>query len=301
MSPTSPIVVLDSGLGGLTVVKAIRAALPHERLVYFGDTARLPYGNKSAAAVTGFVREILSFVRPLQPKHVVFACNTATALAMPALRAAFPELTFSGVIEPGAKAAAAAAGAKERPTIGVIATEATVRSKAYERAIHRRRGHARLLLQPAPSLAPLIEEGRDARDPLLRLALKQYLAPLIKRNIDVLVLGCTHYPVLKGLVARMMGEGVAVIDSADRCADDVARRLGAAGLLHPGGDSASANCVDAPIDRERLRCFVTDDAERFASLAPRFLGARVATPEVVSPERLHAATERDGQAFRQAG
>ncbi len=101
MSPTSPIVVLDSGLGGLTVAKAIRAALPHERLVYFGDTARLPYGSKSAAAVTGFVREILSFLRPMRPKHVVFACNTATALALPALRGAYPELTFSGVIDPG--------------------------------------------------------------------------------------------------------------------------------------------------------------------------------------------------------
>src|SRR5215207_8599890 len=186
MSPTSPIVVLDSGLGGLTVARAIRATLPHERLVYFGDTARLPYGNKSSAAVTGFVREILSFLRPLQPKHVVFACNTATALAMPALRTAYPELTFSGVIDPGAKSAAAASGSKAWPTIGVIATEATVRSKAYERAIHRRRSHVRLLLQAAPALAPLIEEGRDARDPLLRMALKQYLTPLVKRKVDVL-------------------------------------------------------------------------------------------------------------------
>src|SRR5678810_1154053 len=100
MSPTSPIVVLDSGLGGLTVVKAIRAALPHERIVYFGDTARMPYGNKSQAAVTGFVREILSFLRPIQPKHVVFACNTATALAMTAVRGAYPELSLIHISEP---------------------------------------------------------------------------------------------------------------------------------------------------------------------------------------------------------
>jgi glutamate racemase len=301
MSPTSPIVVLDSGLGGLTVARALRAAMPHERLVYFGDTARMPYGNKSSAAVTGFVREILSFLRPLQPKHVVFACNTATALALPALRGAYPELTFSGVIDPGAKAAAAASGTKAWPTIGIIATEATIRSKAYERAIHRRRSHVRLLLQPAPALAPLIEEGRDARDSLLRMALKQYLTPLMKRKVDVLVLGCTHYPVLKGLIARTMGEGVAVIDSADRCAEDVARRLEAAGLLHPGGSAPTKVAKDAPVDREMLRCFVTDDAARFESFAPRFLGASVATPEVVLPERLRAATVRDEAVLREAG
>jgi glutamate racemase len=306
MSPTSPIVVLDSGLGGLTVVKAIRAAMPHERIVYFGDTARMPYGNKSQSAVTGFVREVLSFLRPLQPKHVVFACNTATALAMTALRGAYPELSFSGVIEPGAKAAAAAAGSKLWPVIGVIATEATVRSKAYERAVHRRRSHVRLLLQGTPALAPLIEEGRDARDPLLRLALKQYLTPLKARGVDVLVLGCTHYPVLKGLIARMMGEKVAVIDSADQCAEDVARRLSAAGLLHPAGIAPEPAPLrrekdEPPVSREMLRCFVTDDAARFESLAPRFLGARVTTPEVVLPERLRAATVRDAESLRAAG
>ncbi len=133
---------------------------------------------------------------------------------------------------------------------------------------------------------------------------------MMKRTVDVLVLGCTHYPVLKGLIARTMGEGVAVIDSADQCADDVARRLGAAGLLHPGDDGAETPAVvalddasgDVPIvDRERLRCFVTDDADRFEALAPRFLGARVMKPEVVLPERLRAATIRDDLALRDAG
>lgn len=299
MSPTSPIVVLDSGLGGLTVVKAIRAALPHEKLVYFGDTARLPYGNKTVATVTGFVREILTFLRPLRPKHVVFACNTATALAMPSLRSAYPELKFSGVIEPGARAAAAAAGSKSWPTIGIIATEATVRSRAYEKAMHRRRSHIRLLQQPAPVLAPMIEEGRDARDALVRMALKQYLTPLIKRKIDVLVLGCTHYPVLKGLIARMMGEGVAVIDSADQCADDVARRLRVAGLLRPGTGTMSSSDL---IRRDELRCFVTDGPDRFETLAPRFLGAKIVTPELVLPERLRAAgAASEVQSLRDAG
>ena len=229
MPTRSPIVVLDSGLGGLTVVRSLRALLPGEDVVYFGDTARLPYGSKSAATVTGFVRQIVSYLRPLNPKHVVVACNTATALALPAVRAAFPDLSVSGVIEPGAKAAVVAAGAKPVPVIGVLATEATVHSKAYERAIHRLRNHARLLLRPAPLLVPIIEEGRREDDPLVRLALRQYLDPLVRRGMDVLVLGCTHYPILRRAVVAAVGPGVAVIDSAEQCAEDVARRLPAAG------------------------------------------------------------------------
>src|SRR5438105_2026569 len=182
-SAQSPIVVLDSGLGGLTVVRALRQVLPHEDIVYFGDTARLPYGSKSAATVTTFVRQIITFLRPHRPKHVIIACNTATALALPELRAEFTDLSISGVIEAGARAAIEACGAKERPRIGVIATEATVRSKAYERAIHRRRHYARVLLRPTPLLVPIIEEGRDARDPVVRLVLEQYLQPLTERKI----------------------------------------------------------------------------------------------------------------------
>src|ERR1700722_11039186 len=132
MSPSSPIVVLDSGLGGLTVVKALKAALPNEQILYFGDTARLPYGSKTAATVTTFVRQIIHFLLPWEPKHILIACNTATALSLPMIRCAFPELCITGVIDPGAKAAVMAAGTKQVPTIGVIATEATVRSRAYE-------------------------------------------------------------------------------------------------------------------------------------------------------------------------
>src|SRR5690606_32703043 len=146
VNATSPILVLDSGLGGLTVVRALRHALPHESILYFGDTARLPYGSKTAETVTNFVRQIIAYMRPMQPKHVVIACNTATALALPTLRAEFAGLPITGVIDPGAKAAIAAAGAKHVPVIGIIATEATIRSKAYDRAIHRRRNHAHLLL-----------------------------------------------------------------------------------------------------------------------------------------------------------
>ncbi len=160
MTPKRPILVLDSGLGGLTVVRAIRRLLPAEEIVYFGDTARLPYGSKSAATVTMFVRQIIDYARPMNPKHVVIACNTATALALSSVRESFPDLSISGVIEPGAKAAVAAAGNRRSPVIGIIATEATVRSKAYDRAILRRRNFARLLLLPTPLLVPIIEEGR---------------------------------------------------------------------------------------------------------------------------------------------
>src|SRR5450432_3814368 len=147
MTPDSPIIVIDSGLGGLTVARAIRSVLPREEIVYFGDTARLPYGSKSAATVTTFVKQIIGYLRPHDAKHIVIACNTATALALPSLRSEFPELPISGVIEPGARAAAEAAGTIERPVIGVIATDATIRSKAYEKALFSRRRNARLLLR----------------------------------------------------------------------------------------------------------------------------------------------------------
>ena len=277
MYPNSPIIVLDSGLGGLTVVRAMRATMPHEKILYFGDTARLPYGSKSPSTVTTFVRQIISYLKPHQPKHVVIACNTATALALPALRGDFPDLSISGVIEPGARAAIDAAGSRKQPTIGVIATEATVRSKAYERAIHRRRHHAIVLLRPTPLLVPIIEEGRDARDPLVRLALEQYLMPLMERKIDVLLLGCTHYPLLKGLISMVVGGNVSVIDSAEACAEDVLRRLASAGLLR-GGENATGT----------LQCFVTDDSPRFARLASHFLGFEVAQPVWVSPDELYA-------------
>jgi hypothetical protein len=230
-------------------------------------------------------------------------------LALPAVRAAFPGLSVSGVIDPGAKAAVVAAGAKPAPVIGVIATEATVRSKAYERAIHRRRLHARVLQRATPLLVPIIEEGRTEDDPLVRMALKQYLLPLVQRGIEVLVLGCTHYPVLKPLVARMLGQKVRVIDSAEQCAQDVARRLGVAGLLRGStgpvapGIAKVAAALAAVAAGERggapappshrwgggtLKCFVTDDPARFARLAARLLGFEVATPTWVCPDDLYA-------------
>src|SRR5882672_9120316 len=230
-SAGSPIVVLDSGLGGLTVVRALRQVLPNEEIVYFGDPARLPYGSKSAATVTNFVRQIITYLYPLDPKHVVIACNTATALSMATIRSEFPDLNISGVIEPGARAAALAAGRRQRPVIGIIGTEATIRSRAYEQAIIRRRQLAKVFALPTPLLAPIIEDGRAVEDPLVQIALKQYLQPLMAKAINVLVLGCTHYPIYREAISAMVGNNVAVIDSADQCAQDVQRRLGSAKLV----------------------------------------------------------------------
>jgi glutamate racemase len=280
MSSSSPIVVIDSGLGGLTVVRALREVLPVEDILYFGDTARLPYGSKTAGTVTTFVQQIIRFLSSYEPKHVVIACNTATALALSAIRPMFPGLSMSGVIEPGAKAAVAAAGSKMIPIIGVIATDATIRSRAYERAICHRRNHARLLLKPTPLLVPIIEEGRRDKDPLLRLALEQYLKPLTEKGIEVLVLGCTHYPILRKLITEIVGPAVKVIDSAEQCAQDVAHRLAAKGLVrHPDGQGEQG--------RGALRIFVTDDPIRFKKLASRFLGTEVDLPTWVSPDELY--------------
>jgi glutamate racemase len=280
MSRESPILVLDSGLGGLTVARALHAALPHERVLYFGDTARLPYGSKSPATVTHFVRQIIRFALPLLPKHVVIACNTASALALPSLRGQFPGLPVSGVVDPGARAAVHAAGSKEFPLIGIIATEATIRSRAYELAIGKRRQQARLIQRATPLLVPIIEEGRDDADPLVSLALRQYLDPIVQRGADVLVLGCTHYPLLRPAIERAVGPKVAVIDSAQRCAEDVARRLASAQQLAPAQGTR---------DGEKwIRCFVTDDAARFQRLAERFLGEPIDPPTLVPPDDLYA-------------
>ena len=274
VSSASPIAVLDSGLGGLTVVRALQQQAPAENIIYFGDTARVPYGTKSAETVTGFVREIVTYLQRFRPKHVVIACNTATALALPIIKAEFPHLPISGVIEPGARAAVVAAGSKPVPRIAVIATEATVKSKAYERAIARRRNHAHLNMLATPLLVPIIEDGRDETDALVRVALTQYLKPLAQKMPDVLVLGCTHYPVFKRLISQMMGERCKVIDSAEQCAQDVTHRLQVNALACPG---------DKP---GQLKCFVTDDPVKFRSLSRRFLGTSILEPIRVTIEEL---------------
>ena len=280
----APIVVLDSGLGGLTVARALRRRLPHEKLLYFGDTARVPYGTKSAESIALCVTQIVGYLQKHRPKHVVVACNSASAVALPALREAFPGLSISGVIEPGSRAAAKAAGERRYCTIAVIATEATVRSRAYERAIVRRRTRARVVQRPTPLLVPMIEEGRGDDDRLVAMALEEYLTPLREYRPDVLVLGCTHYPMVRGACEAAMGPECVVVDSAQACADDVAGRLKAAGLLRP----ATADETDP---RPALKLYASDESPRFAKLAARFLGEAVDAVTVVSPDRLYEVEE----------
>jgi glutamate racemase len=288
MSASSPIVVLDSGLGGLTVVRALQDAVPNEQIIYFGDTARLPYGSKTAETVSSFIRQMIAYLLPWRPKQVVIACNTASALALPGVRGEFPGLAIKGVIEPGAKAAAAAGGTRQSPAIGILATEATIRSKAYDRAIHRRRNYAKILLRPTPLLVPMIEDGRKPDDPLVRLALQQYLQPFARHVLDVMVLGCTHYPIYKDLIQEMLGPRVCVIDSSRQCAEDVARRLGNHGLLRPAMKLHGTQAGMSDAAPGGLRCFVTDDPARFQRLAPRFLGREIDPPILVRPQELYA-------------
>jgi len=290
----SPIFVLDSGLGGLTVVRAILSQLPGERVVYFGDTARLPYGSKTKETVTAFVRQIINWGSRIRPKCVVIACNTASALALPGIKLEAGTMIMAGVIEPGARAAATAAGTDERATIGVIATEATVRSQAYQNAIRRRRRLVHLLVQPTPLLVPMIEEGRTGDDPVVELALRQYLQPMLARGINTLVLGCTHYPLLTPAIQRIVGPNVKVIDSARKCAHDIARRLDDADLLASCADDSAMQKIDA----KRLSIYVTDDPDRFQRLAPRFLGFEVDAPTLVPPEVLYHAIDTRASELR---
>jgi glutamate racemase len=210
---TRPIGVFDSGIGGLTVVSALRALLPNESIFYLGDTARVPYGGKSAATVQRYSLEIAAMLLEENAKTVVVACNTASALALPKLEETLP-VTVTGVILPGARAAVA----KTRTGhVGVIGTRATIHSGAYERALRTLNPEVRVTARACPLLVPLIEEGW-LESPITDEVIMQYLAPLLTDGIDTLVLGCTHYPLLRNAIARLLGEKIALVDSAQNCA-----------------------------------------------------------------------------------
>jgi glutamate racemase len=252
-----PIGVFDSGIGGLTVVRELRRALPQEDLLYLGDTARVPYGTKSPGTVTRFACEDTQFLLHQQVKAVVVACNTASAWALPTLEQRFPVPVF-GVILPGALAALQAT---RNGRIGVIGTGATIRSQAYTRAILARRDTAQVFARACPLLVPLVEEGW-LDHPVTHRVLREYLRPLLRHGIDTLVLGCTHYPLLKPALRRITGADVKLVDSAQSCARFVKERLTALDLVRGG------------TRRGTLQPFVTDEVERFDELAARFLGQR---------------------------
>ena len=215
-----PIGVFDSGIGGLTVVRALRELLPHEAIFYVGDTARVPYGGKSAATVERYSLEITDMLLEEHCKTVVVACNTASALALPRLESTTP-VPITGVIRPGAQAAVAAT---RNGHIGVIGTRATIKSGAYERALLALEPAVRVTARACPLFVPLIEEGwleSEITDGVIR----EYLNPLVDEGVDTLVLGCTHYPLLRAAIGRFLGDSVQLVDSAQNCAIAVARLL----------------------------------------------------------------------------
>ena len=260
----APLGVFDSGIGGLTVAHALFERLPHESVIYFGDTARVPYGPKSPDTVRRYSAEILAYLLHRGVKAVVVACNTSTAHALESLRERSP-VPVLGVIEPGARAAVAATSGG---AIGVIGTAGTIASGAYERAIQALRPDARVVSCACPLFVPLIEEGWFEH-PATELVAREYLRPLEAAGIDVLVLGCTHYPLLKPLLGRVLGESVRLIDSAEETASAVQGELTARGLL--------ANAARPPSHR----FVVSDDEPHFRSVGARFLGERLGQVEVV--------------------
>ncbi|MEO8440748.1 MAG: glutamate racemase [Spartobacteria bacterium] len=229
--------VFDSGIGGLTVVSALRGLLPNETIYYLGDTARVPYGGKSAATVERYSLEITAMLLEENCKTVVVACNTASALALSQLEATTP-VPVTGVIRPGAEAAVAAT---RNGHIGVIGTRATIKSGAYERAIRALDPALRLSVRACPLFVPLIEEGWLEGEITDRVV-GQYLAPMIDDGVDTLVLGCTHYPLLRDAIGRYLGESVTLVDSAQNCATAVARLLEEKGL-RAGKDSVGGLTV----------------------------------------------------------
>ncbi len=215
-----PIGVFDSGIGGLTVVSALRALLPNESIFYLGDTARVPYGGKSASTVQRYSLEIASILLEENAKTVVVACNTASAVALPQLTESVP-VQVTGVILPGAQAAVAATRSGH---VGVIGTRATINSGAYERALHSLNPEIRVTARACPLLVPLIEEGWLER-PITDQIILHYVGPLVDEGIDTLVLGCTHYPLLRKAMARLLGDSITLVDSAQNCASAVRELL----------------------------------------------------------------------------
>ena len=268
-----PIGVFDSGVGGLTVVAALRRLLPAEDIFYLGDTARVPYGGRSAATIERYSLEISGLLLAEGAKVIVVACNTASALAVPRLQETL-RVPVLGVIVPGA---AAAAASTRNGRVGIIGTKATVRSGAYERALHKLAPGVETHARACPLLVPLIEEGM-LEDPLTDQHIVRYLGPILAAGVDTLVLGCTHYPLLQPALARLAGPGVRLVDSAHNCALAVRELLSDAGLAAPEERVGS------------LRVALTDSSDSFLRVAERALGLTVGDVELRSVQGVAAAT-----------
>ncbi len=260
LKPASAIGVFDSGIGGLTVVRELLRILPAEPIVYLGDTARVPYGNKSRETVLKFSTENVLFLLHHDVKLVIIACHTASSFALPFLERHFNH-PILGVIEPGVEMALQTT---RTGRIGVIGTNATVGSQAYPHAFARRNPRVQVHQVPCPLFVPLVEEGCLA-DTVTEQVAHRYLKPLKAARVDTLILGCTHYPLLKRTISRIMGPKVCLVDSAHQVALKTRQVLDALRLRHPAVNRA------APA----RRFFVTDEPRHFETLSLRFLGRRI--------------------------
>lgn len=253
--------IFDSGIGGLTVMQAIQKSAPFVDIVYFGDTAKLPYGEKSCETVKQYAIENAEFLLSQGVDLLVIACNTATAFALEAVQERF-SIPVVGVVEPGARCAAAAT---QNGRIAVIGTKGTVHSKAYEREIHRINPDLKVISQACPLFVPLVEEGWIDH-PATRLVTEEYIKPLLEADIDTLVLGCTHYPLLASIIRHYCGESIAIVDSASSCANAVKALL------------------DQRPQEDRMqftKYFVSDDPEKFRRVGTKLLNLAINDLEVV--------------------
>ena len=254
MSDSRPIGIFDSGVGGLTVVGEMQRILPNEDLIYFGDTARVPYGTKSKETITKFSIENVEFLMEHDVKLVVVACNTASSLSLDFLKRCF-KVPVIGVIEPGAREAVSVT---HNNRIGVIGTHATVSSGAYGKAIAKIGPRCSVFTQACPLFVPLVEEGWADKDVTKRVA-QIYLHPLKNKSVDTLILGCTHYPILKKILKKVMGKNVVLVDSAREVANDAKDILNASELLNA-----------SKVHGEH-RFFVSDEPNRFIKICEKFL------------------------------
>ena len=259
--------IFDSGVGGLTVLKEIAKTLPQEDTIYLGDTARVPYGTKSPETVTRYARQIASFLVSRDIKLLVVACNTASAFSLEVLKEQFP-IPIVGVIEPGSRRAASVT---KTGKVGVIGTEGTIRSSAYAKAIKRMNPEIEVITRACPLFVPLVEEGWIDTE-VTRLTARTYLQGLAEEGVDTLVLGCTHYPLLKGIISEVMGREVTLVDSAEETARTVAEILRNGGNLRPSSEMGNHHY------------FVTDVPAGFIRVGNRFLGGRLGDVYQVSLE-----------------
>ena len=270
IDPTAPIGIFDSGVGGLTVAREIMRQIPNERLVYFGDTARVPYGNKSKETITKYSKQIIRFLKTQNVKAIVVACNTASAYALDEIEKEL-DIPIIGVVKPGAKVAAEATRNKK---VGVIATAGTIQSRIYAEYIEGIDKDIRVIGKACPLFVPLVEEGL-LEDPVTDEIATRYLNELKDLDIDTLILGCTHYPLIRSTLGRIMGEKVILVNPAYETAVELRSLLEREDLLNPSTNRLGTN---------QYQFFVSDDADKFKSFANSIIKYGILSAKVIQIE-----------------